>query len=131
MTNVWGGTIGSSASFVPTCVVAITLDGSNQPLAVGATNLTWVAPLAGNLKGWSLALDSAGSIEIDIWKAYDSLPVLSNSITSSTPPSATGDRFSSSTTLSGWTTSFVAGDVFTFNIDSVSGVTHAVLTLLY
>lgn len=110
----------------------ITVDGAQQVLTVGVKG-SWQANYAGTITGWTLLAPSeSGSCAFDVWKvAEGSYPsTVANTITGSAKPTLTTARAATSTTLTGWTTSFSAGDVFTFNLDSVSSLTKVTLALL-
>jgi hypothetical protein len=83
------------------------------------------------ISGWTLLADTTGSISIDIWKdTYANYPPDSaDSITGSAPPTISSDDKATSTTLTGWTTTFAAGDTLRFNVDSATTVTRATLAL--
>lgn len=71
------------------------------------------------------------SIVVDIWKAvYASFPpVVGGSITASAKPTITTATNNESSTLTGWTTTFAAGDTLRFNVDSVTSATRVWLCL--
>jgi len=75
--------------------------------------------------------DQSGSIVIDIWKdTYDNFPPTdADSITASAPPTLSSAQKSTDTTLTGWTTTFAAGDLLAFNVDSVTDIERATLSL--
>lgn len=80
---------------------------------------------------WRLVSIDTGDLQVDIWKAdYASFPpTVGDSITGSDTPTISGSDKGESTALTGWTTLVENGDVLRFNIDSVSGITKATLTL--
>lgn len=81
--------------------------------------------------GWRLVADQAGDLVIDIWKSdYAGFPpTVANSITAAAQPTLSGSDKAEDTTLTGWTTDIVPGDILRFHIDSASVVTRATLTL--
>lgn len=83
------------------------------------------------ITGWDLVADQVGSIQIDIWKnTYSNYPPSSgNSITGSSKPSITLALKAQSSTLTGWATSLSEGEYLRFNVDSVSTITKANLSL--
>lgn len=72
-----------------------------------------------------------GDLQVDVWKTdYAGFPpTVADTITGSDVPTLSADEKAESTALTGWTTAVSAGDMLRFNIDSVSGVTKATLTL--
>lgn len=90
-------------------------------------------PVAGTWTKWRVLADQSGSIQFDLWKvAYASYPgAVGNTITGSDKPKLTAAAKNESVALTGWTTSFSAGDTVRINIDSVSTVTRVVLILEY
>jgi hypothetical protein len=86
---------------------------------------------AGTIIGWTLLGDQSGSLVVDIWKdTYANYPPTNaDSITASAKPTISTATKGQSSTLSGWTTSFSAGDVLRFNVDSVTSITAATLIL--
>jgi hypothetical protein len=72
-----------------------------------------------------------GTIAIDVWKVATgtAIPTVSNTITASAVPAiSTGTAFHSAT-VTGWTTSVAANDIFAFNIKAASGPTVASIVL--
>ena len=56
-------------------------------------------------------------------------PLDADSITASAPPTLSAEQKSEDATLTGWTTTFAAGDVLAFNVDSVTTVERVTLSL--
>lgn len=80
---------------------------------------------------WRLIALELGDLQVDIWKTdYTDFPgSVADTITGSDVPSLSSSQKDESTALTGWTTNVNAGDVLRFNIDSVSAITKATLTL--
>lgn len=80
---------------------------------------------------WRLLADQTGSLQVDIWKTdYAGFPpTVADTITGSDQPILSAADKAESTALTGWTVALAAGDTLRFNIDSVSGITRATLTL--
>jgi hypothetical protein len=68
---------------------------------------------------------------IDVWKIATgtAIPTISNSITASATPAISTGTALHSTTLTGWTTSVSANDIFAFDVTAVSSATKASLVL--
>lgn len=79
----------------------------------------------------SLLADQVGNLVVDIWKdTYANYPpAVGDSITAAAKPTLTGVIKSQDSTLTGWTKTLSAGDVLRFNVDAVSAITRATLSL--
>ena len=88
-------------------------------------------PFAGSITAVRLFADQSGSIVIDIWKdTYTNYPpTVADTITASAKPTLASATKSQDTTLTGWTTTFAAGDTLRFNVDSATTVTRVTLAL--
>jgi hypothetical protein len=90
--------------------------------SIQAGLVTYVrVPYAGTISRWDIIANASTTISIDIWKANNALPTVANTITASAKPALSAATTGSSTTLTGWTTSVSAGDVFGFKLESVTG----------
>ena len=85
----------------------------------------------GTILRWRLITLQAGDLQIDVWKTDFAgfPPTVTDTITGTDKPLVSSAQANESTALTGWTTAVSAGDVLRFNIDSVSGITKATLTL--
>jgi len=114
--------------------VTVLLDGGGSVISTGLKTFLSL-PLAGTWKKWRvLSIDSAatsGSIVIDVWKdTYANYPpTVADTITASAKPTLSTATKNESSTLTGWTTAFSAGDVLGFTVDSATTVTKVMLTL--
>ena len=108
----------------------VTVDGVTGVVQPGQTGFV-VIPYSGTITGWSISANAVGSIQFDVWK--DALPgvipTLADSIVAAAFPTLTAGQFITSTTLTGWTTAFAAGDVFGFYVNSASTIKNATLTI--
>lgn len=78
------------------------------------------------------ALDGlTGSIVFDLWKdTYANFPpTIADTITASAKPTISAAIKAQDTTLTGWTTSVVAGNIIFVNIDSISTFTRVLLSI--
>jgi hypothetical protein len=68
---------------------------------------------------------------VDIWKdTYTNYPpTVADTITASAKPTLASATKSQDTTLTGWTTTFAAGDTLRFIVDSATTVTRVTLAL--
>lgn len=111
--------------------IAMTLDGQGFVLNTG-TYGTFVAPWSGIITGWYLVEASqvpiSSSIVIDVWKvAFASYPPAVGNTIFGTKPALSGATSNSATGLS---IAVTAGDVFRWNIDSVTSAKLVQLVLL-
>lgn len=110
--------------------VGITIDGGGSAITTGTKGYV-ECPFAGTIVQATVLLDQSGSIVIDVWKdTYANYPPDdSDSITAAAPPTVSTATKSQDSTLTGWTTSVAAGDIFGFNVDSITTATRATLIL--
>jgi len=122
-----------SASKLKRVVGAVLGDGTNV-IATGVQGFV-SCPVAGTItKVRLLSSDSSatsGSIVVDVWKdTYANYPpTVADTITASAKPTITTATKSEDSTLTGWTTSVSAGDVFGFNVDSVTSLKRVTIEL--
>jgi len=106
------------------------IDGGGSAITTGQKGHLEL-PFAGEIESVRLLADQSGSIVVDIWKdTYANFPPAdADSITASAPPTLSTAQKSEDATLTGWTTTFAAGDVLAFNVDSVATVQRVTLSL--
>lgn len=122
---------GSGGSYAPLRrQITLIIDGGGSVITTGFKTSISI-PVAGTLKKWRILADVSGSIVIDVWKdTYTNYPpTIVDTITASAKPTLSSATKAESSTLTGWTTSITAGDVFAFNVDSVTSVKKVSLTL--
>lgn len=116
--------------------ITLIIDGLGTVITTGIKGFISL-PVSGTITKWRLlSIDAAGpatvgSIVIDIWKdTYANYPpTVADTITAAAKPTLSAVNKNEDSTLTGWTTSFSAGDILGFNVDSVSGLTKVSLTL--
>ena len=108
----------------------VTVDGVTAVIQVGTVGYV-VMPYTGTITGWSITANVSGNIQFDVWEASGAIPTVANTIISNAAfkPKLTSSNFATSTTLTSWTTGFLAGDVFGFYVDSASTIKNATLTI--
>jgi hypothetical protein len=106
------------------------IDGGGATITTGVKG-DLVCGVAGTIVDWTLLADQSGSIVVDIWKdTYANFPpVVGDTITASAKPTISSATKGQSATLTGWTTAVAAGDVFRFNIDSVTTIQRVSIIL--
>jgi hypothetical protein len=124
------GPAGPSAS----AIIAV-IDGGGAAITTGVKGYVEV-PYASTLTQVDMVADRSGSIVVNLWKcsyaqfdAGSTHPVAADKITSSTPPTISSGVKSTDSTLASWTKTLAANDVLAFNVDSVSTIQRATLTL--
>jgi hypothetical protein len=108
----------------PVKTVGVTFDGGGStptPSSVGYI----VAPFGGSITRWDVISDQSGSAVIDVWKAAGSIPTDANRIAGTEKPTLSAAQLASDTSLTTWSTLAVtAGDVFGFELESVTTCTR-------
>jgi hypothetical protein len=103
---------------------------AGAPISTGIKQ-DYISPFACVINKVSLLADQTGSIVVDIWKtafaAYP--PTVTNTITGGNPPTIVTATKGQLTTLTGWTTSILAGDCLRFNVNSVTALTRVAVCL--
>ena len=112
--------------------VTLVIDGGSSAITTGFKAIVSL-PVAGTWKKWRILADVSGSIVIDVWKdVFASYPPdVADTITAAAKPTLSSALSAESSVLTGWTTTFLAGDVLGFNVDSVTTVTKISLFLEY
>jgi len=123
----------SDAGAIPSAVrrqVTLVIDGGASAITTGVKGYISL-PVAGTWKKWRLLSTISGSIVIDVWKdTYTNYPpTVADTITAAAKPTLSSVIKNEDSTLTGWNTSFVAGDILGFNVDSATTVTKISLTL--
>jgi hypothetical protein len=119
--NGGGGGGGGSTEFQ----IGASFDGQGSGVLLNSiTYFRCTKP--GTIKLWSIVASGVSpTCTIDVWKIASgtALPTVANTITAAAKPQLTTGNAASSTTLTGWTTSVAAGDIFAVKIDAVNAAT--------
>lgn len=108
--------------------VGAVFDGGGSAPTSG-TKVYVVCPYAGAISGWDISADLAGNVVVDVWKAAGAIPSVANTIAGTEKPTLTAAQLASDTSLTTWTTTVTAGDVFGFNLDSAATSTRITVQL--
>jgi hypothetical protein len=114
--------------------ITVPVDGGGVVITTGI-KATISMPVAGTFTKWRVlscdAAATAGSIVFDIWKdSYVNYPpTIADTITAAAKPTLSAVNKNESTALGTWVTTFAAGDIFIFNVDSAATVTKVLLVL--
>lgn len=117
--------------------IEVVIDGGSSAITTGLKGYLH-APFAGTITEAILLADQSGSIVVDVWKctyadfdAGGTHPVSGDKITASAPPTISSATKSQDSTLTGWTTTFSAGDIFGFNVNSAATIRRVTLSLKF
>lgn len=144
----WDDSAGNTAYFTPTNglefngtnlritdnsrlgTITFVIDGGGTTITTGVKGYLEI-PFAGTINRATALADQSGSIVVDIWKdTYANYPpVDADSITASAPVTISSAVKSQDSTLTGWTTSVSAGDIFGFNVDSITTCQRVTISL--
>lgn len=110
----------------------LTVDGGGAAITTGIKGDVRL-PIGGTITRVTMLADQTGSAVVDIWRDnYANFPpTAADSITASAKPTISSANKSEDTTLTGWSASFAAGDIFRFNVDSASTITRLHLIVEY
>lgn len=108
----------------PRRVVGVTFDGNGSTPTVGSIGYA-VVPFNGTIDQWHIVADASGSAVVDVWKAAGAIPTDANRIAGTEKPTLAAAQLGSDTSLTTWsTTAVTAGDVFGFELESVTTCTR-------
>ena len=110
--------------------VGVTIDGEAAVPSTGQKGYRSI-PVTGTIVSARLLADQVGDAVMDVW--LDTFgnypPIVADTITAAAKPTISSDDNSEDTTLTGWTTAVVAGDVLGFNLDSITTIQRITLEL--
>jgi hypothetical protein len=108
--------------------IAAEIGGSGSGLTIGFKTRV-VVPYAGTITGWTILGDVSGSAQVTVKKSsYSGFPS-TTSIVASAPIVLASAQKATSSSLTGWTTAFAAGDIFEFWLDSATTCTYLAVEL--
>jgi hypothetical protein len=111
-------------------ITAVFGDGYNTASVAAGLTTYVVFPSSGTVAGWRLISNVSCSTVVDVWKAAGAIPTVANAISGTGDPTLTGATVASGG-VTGWTATAVsAGDIFGFNLASVSGSTTEITLVL-
>jgi hypothetical protein len=124
----WGSCSGGGSGVIQ--VIGVTVDGGGGVPSTGLQGFRSF-PQSGTIVRVRVIADQTGSAVFGVWKDTfaNFPPTIADSITASAPPTLSSAQASEDATLTGWTTSVSAGDVFAFNLSSASTVTRVTLEI--
>jgi len=115
---------------VALAAITFIIDGGGSAITTGIKGDLEI-PFACTIEEVIVLADQTGSIVVDIWKdTYANFPPTdADSITASATPTLSSAIKAQNNTLTGWTTSIVAGDILRFNVDSATTVQRVSIIL--
>lgn len=116
---LWAPTVGAGS----VRTVGMAFDGNGATPTVGTVGYL-VCQCSGTVTNWTMIGDVSGSAVVDVWKAAGAIPVNGDSIAGSQKPTLTAQQFASSAAVNTWQTSVSTGDVFGFELESVTTCTR-------
>lgn len=104
-------------------------DTTGSALTSGSV-VYFTVPYACTISAWNISVD-AGTVTFDIWKIAtgSAVPTVSNTITASAKPALSSGTSLHSTSMSGWTTSVTANDIFGIQLNTVATAKFAELDI--
>jgi hypothetical protein len=111
-------------------VFGVVIDGGGAVPSTGVQGY-FRLPWNGTITKVTLLADQTGSAVVDVWKdTYANYPpTVADTITASAKPTLSSASKYEDSTLTGWTTSVTAGDVFGFNLNSVTTCQRLILEI--
>jgi len=117
-----GETGATGPTGVSTRVVGIAIDGGGSVPATGIKGYV-VCPFGGTIIGWNIVGDVTGSAVVDVYKIAYGATLPTSSIAASAKPTLSSAKINKDSTVTGWTTTVTANDIFGFNLDSIATIT--------
>lgn len=128
-----------SRSTIDADLPPIYINGNGYTITTGSKG-DIVVPFDCTLKGYTVLADQVGSIQIDLWKCTYSQyststggvwvhPVVGDSIVAAAPVTISSNVKGQSSTLSGWTTNLIKGDIIRTNVNSCTAIQRITLAL--
>lgn len=130
---IYNSTTGAWEKITPTTTGCISfgIDGGGSVITTGQQG-TIEVPYNFDIIRWTILADQSGSANIDMWsRDYSTtLPTPANSVTGNIGMTLSTAAANQSTAISNWRmTRINAGNVITFNVQSASTITRAIINL--
>ena len=109
--------------------ITFSINGGGSVIATGDTHSYPPVDYSCTINRLDITGNPSGSITVDIWKAAGAIPTSGNKISASAPATLSSSQISQNGSLTGWTTSVSAGDVFGASVATVSSVTSATVVM--
>ena len=108
------------------------IDGGNSVITTGLKGfIEW--GFAAQIMGWTIMADVVGSIVVDVWKdSYANFaPTVADSITGSEKPTLSSAQKNQDLSLTSFSTMVAKGDIWAFNVDSVSAIKRVTIAFRF
>lgn len=128
--SITGTTLNAAGGSGGTRTIGFMIGGRGSVITPGVKAMLYL-PWGGTITAARLLADQAGDLVLDLWKdTYANYPpTVADSIVGAANPTLSSADKSEDTTLTGWTTTFAAGDTLLCVVDSAATITQAVLVL--
>ncbi len=114
-------------------VKTVQIDGNGFAITTGQVLGYFSLPIGAAITSVRMSADQSTTTTIDIWMdTYANFPPdNSDSITAAAVPTISAALKSEDSTLTGWTTAVVAGNMFALNVDANNNAEHITIELFY
>jgi len=121
---------GTAAATVKTRDFGTTFGDTTGLALTSGSVVYFTVPYACTIAAWNISVD-AGTVTFDIWKIASgtAIPTVTNTITASALPALSTGTSIHSTTLTSWTTSVAANDIFGVQLKTVATAKYAEIDL--
>ncbi len=106
--------------------ISIPIAGSPIVTGTGSVGIPGLANFACTINKAQIVGNAPGSITVDVWKAAGAVPSSGGKISASAPVTLSSAQLNQNSSLTGWTATVTAGDVFWATVASVDGVLSSV-----
>lgn len=113
----------AAGGVTPKRSIGMVFDGGGSTPTPGSVGYV-VCPCSGVIDRWDIVADQSGSAVVDVWKVAGAIPTDANRIAGTEKLTLSAQQLASDTSLSSWTTAVTAGDVFGFELESVTTCTR-------
>jgi len=122
--------LGLGGSDLQTFAINYVIGDGNSEIPIGLKGDLEI-PFNCTIERVTMLADQTGSIVVDIFKDTfaNYPPLVGDSITASAKPTISTALKSQDATLTGWTTSIVAGETLRYNVDSVTDIQRVTISL--
>jgi hypothetical protein len=106
--------------------IQFSVDGAGSAIATGTQTAKVVIPYNCTVTKATVLADQSSNTTVDIWmEDYTNYPpTIADTIVAAAKPTLSGAAKSEDSTLTGWTTSLVKGEILYFTVDTNSAATH-------
>lgn len=110
-------------------VITFVIDGGGSAINTGDLNLFPTANYDCTINRTDISADVSGSITVDIWKDAGAIPTAADKISASAPVTLSSAQLNQNGSITGWSTSVSAGDVFGATVATATTVTRVTIQI--